>query len=184
MIFNFCGGFFYFGYTVELFFIISGYVMFPYTKRSLLGGVSFKRFYLKRFFRVFPVMACGAIAYECFLMIYYQLYHAEIGSWFGEIPQLWGVVISSLGIQHGWGLPDLHVNYPTWYISVLLLCYIWLYLLVYISNRMKIPHQYLFVFMIFVGIGTISYYINLPFFQGETGRGYSAFLGGFYWRNF
>lgn len=175
---NFYRGFFYFGNVVELFFIISGYVMFPYVKELSLGGISFKEFYMKRFLRVFPVMACGAIGYECFLTIYNRLYQSEGSSWFGEIPNLWGTVISSLGIQHGWGLPDKFVNYPTWYISVLLLCYIWLYILIYIGNRLEISYRYLFVFMIFVGIGTITYHIDLPFFQGQTGRGYCAFFWG------
>lgn len=181
---NFFGGFFNFGYVVELFFIISGYVMFPYVKELLLGGVSFKEFYLKRFLRVFPVMTCGAIGYECFLTIYNRLCQAEGGSWFDQTPSLWGTVIASLGIQHGWGLSDLRVNYPTWYISVLLLCYIWMYLAVYISNRLKISYRYFFAFMIFIGISTLTYNFKLPLFQGETGRGYCAFFAGLFLADF
>ena len=70
------------------------------------------------------------------------------------------------------------VNNPTWYISVLMLCYVVFYIIVYIANRIKIHPQYLFVVMIFLGMGINTYGINLPFLNGSSSRGYYAFFFG------
>lgn len=70
------------------------------------------------------------------------------------------------------------VNNPTWYISVLLLCYIVFYLLTYLGKRWQIPHTYLFVFMVLLGCGAQTYGLNLPFLNGSSCRGYYAFFFG------
>lgn len=171
---NFNGGIFYFGYIVELFFVISGCVMIPYIKR-IQDGLEFPSFFLKRFIRLFPLMLIGAIAYEIFLTIYESIYQ---GSWFGINVTFWGTVIASLGIQEGWGLTNPSVNNPTWYISVLLLCYIIFYITTYLGKRWKIPVQYLYIFIIFLGMGIITYGINLPFLNSQAARGYYAFFFG------
>jgi len=43
---NFFGGKFYFGYLVELFFLISGFLMFKYIER-IKQGLTFKEFFFK-----------------------------------------------------------------------------------------------------------------------------------------
>lgn len=45
---NFFNGKFYFGWLVELFFMLSGYFMFRYVEK-IQNGLSFKQFYLKRY---------------------------------------------------------------------------------------------------------------------------------------
>lgn len=127
---NFWNGKFYFGYMVELFFILSGYFMYKYIAK-IKKGESFSGFYKKRFLRLFPLMLFGAIMYEIFIIIYQRVYN-EL--WFGIHPTLWGTIIASLGIQEGWGFLNPCVNNPTWYISVLLLCYIIFYMSVVIST--------------------------------------------------
>lgn len=51
-------------------------------------------------------------------------------------------------------------------------------MLVYISKRLKISPQYLFIFMIFLGMGINTYGINLPFLNASSSRGYYAFFFG------
>lgn len=171
---NFCNGKFYFGYMVELFFILSGFFMYSYINK-IEQGTSFFEFYIKRITRLFPMLLIGAISYEFLLIIYQYIYKS---SWFDITPTFWGIIISSLGIQDGWALPNPCVNNPTWYISVLMLCYIIFYFLVYISKRTKIRPQYLFIFMIFLGMGIQTYGINLPFLNNSSSRGYYAFFFG------
>lgn len=74
---NFYNGIFYFGYVVELFFIISGYLMFDYIEK-IYSGLDFKNFFTKRFIRIFPMMVNAAIFYEFFLVIYQNIYCADI----------------------------------------------------------------------------------------------------------
>lgn len=64
---NFCEGNFYFGWVVELLFVISGYLI--YLQKDRLDDTLYK-FMKKRFIRLFPVVCAGAIAYELFLYIY------------------------------------------------------------------------------------------------------------------
>ena len=117
---NFFNGKFYFGYVVEMFFVLSGLFMYTYVEK-IQDNLTFVKFYLRRLGRLFPLLMVGAISYEIFLVIYQHMYY---DSWFGITPTFWGTVISSLGIQDGWALPNPCVNNPTWYISVLMLCYV------------------------------------------------------------
>ena len=122
---NFYYGKFYFGYVVELFFVLSGFFMLRYIKK-IQNGLSFQEFYLKRAFRLLPLVACSAIVYEVLLEVYHFLYRT---SWFDVEVTLFGVLTTSLGIQSGWAFSNPSVNNPVWYISVLLLCYAVFYLL-------------------------------------------------------
>ena len=171
---NFWNGKFYFGYIVELFFVLSGYFMFSYIEK-IEGGLSFPQFYLKRFLRLAPMLLIGAVAYEILLVSYHHIY---MSSWMDITASFWGIIIDALGIQEGWVLPNPCVNNPTWYISVLLLCYILFYFIVYLSHRICIPKEYLFIFMIFLGMGIQTYAINLPFLNGSSARGFYAFFFG------
>lgn len=171
---NFYNGKFYFGYMVELFFVLSGYFMYSYIEK-IQNGATFRKFFLKRFLRLFPLMTIGAIAYEIFLVVYQKLYGC---SWFDIQTTFWGTIIASLGIQDGWALPNPCVNNPTWYISVLLLCYVVFYLIVYISKRLSVTPKYFFIFMILLGMGINTYGINLPFLNASSSRGYYAFFFG------
>lgn len=174
---NFYGGKFYFGYVVEFFFIISGFLMYHYIQKIQRGGgeLLFFQFMKKRALRLLPLVAISAVVYEILLLMYQHIYQQ---SWFGISVTFWGTVITSLGIQEGWSLANPCVNNPTWYISVLLLCYVVFYFLTYVSGRLKIPPIYTYVVMIFLGMGIRTYGINLPFLNGQAARGYYAFFFG------
>ena len=171
---NFCNGKFYFGTIVELFFILSGFFMYSYITK-INQGISFPNFYFKRLSRLFPLLLIGALIYEFFLIIYQHIYQ---NSWMGIKPTFWGIVSDSLGIQDGWALPNPCVNNPTWYISVLMLCYIIFYFIVYLSKKYKLRPQYLFIFMIFLGMGIQTYGLSLPFLNNSSSRGYYSFFFG------
>lgn len=83
---NFNNGRFYFGYIVELFFILSGYFMYSYIRKIQQGRITFPEFYFKRLSRLFPVMALGAVTYEIFLAVYQYLYQT---SWFDIQTTFW-----------------------------------------------------------------------------------------------
>ncbi len=171
---NFYNGSFYWGYIVELFFVISGYVTFHYIAK-IKNGTCFKDFYFKKIRRLLPLVACSAILYEILLYTYQSLYHTD---WFGIQINIFGIFIDSLGIQNGWGFSDPMVNYPTWYISVLLLCYIIFFIAIYISKKTNIPELYFYLFLILAGCGITTYELNLPFMTAQTARGYYAFFTG------
>lgn len=171
---NFWSGNFYWGYMVEFFFLISGYCMLSYIKK-IEDGLTFYQFYARRAARLLPLMAVsGAVIWGLFL-IYKELYGRELP---GSGTAFFSIMLQSLGIQDGWGFINPMLNNPTWYCSVLLLCYIVFYFIVYWSNRILVSPIYGFVFFLLLGCGIQTYKLNLPFFNLSTCRGYYSFFAG------
>ncbi len=171
---DFYGGKFYFGNVVELFFILSGYFMYKYISR-IKGGLSFKDFFKQRYLRFLPVMFITSIVYAICLYLYTNVLNL---SWFNYKPSLWGTIVSSLGFAEGWGLKNPYINYPNWYISVLLICFVMFYLIVYISKKKSISEKYLFIAMIFIGFAIRSYNTKFLFMTPQVARVYYSFFFG------
>ena len=72
--YNFCDGWFYYGYVVELFFLVSGYVMGRYVKPIYEGEISLKCWMAKRMLRYIPIMAIGALIFDRTLLEDYIQY--------------------------------------------------------------------------------------------------------------
>lgn len=171
---NFYGGKFYFGYMVEFFFILSGFFMYRYIEK-IQSGLSFKNFIVKRIIRLLPLVAIAAATHEV-LLWYYTVICGQ--NWFDRHVNIWGAIVDAAGLQDGWGFSNPMVNNPTWYISVLILCYVLFFFLTYVSMRTNIPALYLYAFMVLFGSGISTYSISIPFLNGSSARGYYAFFFG------
>ncbi|MCR5604829.1 MAG: acyltransferase family protein [Lachnospiraceae bacterium] len=173
---NFYGGRFNFGLMVEMLFTLSGFVVFPYIAK-IYSGLTLKEFMTKRIKRLLPVIAITAVAYQACALLYYALFrHME---WFFDTTQLWDLVVASIGMQRGWVFTDIiYVNYPVWYISVLLLCYLIFWIGTNICARLHTSSRYFCVFMILFGISINSLGLDLPFMSDYTARGYISFFVG------
>ena len=173
---NFYGGSFYFGMMVELFFIISGCLMVSYIDRIKDRAVSFGQFMKRRLLRFIPLVGIAAVVSQAMLYIYMlhmgHMDYAEHG------PTLWGIIIDTLCIQSGGVFTNPYVNNPTWYISILVICYAWFYLLTRAARRLRICENYLFAGMIFLGFAINTYGFNLPFAGAPAARGYVPFFWG------
>ena len=69
---NYYGGIFNFGYMVELFFILSGYFMYPYIEK-IKHGLSFKKFFGARYIRLIPLVAIAAFGYQFLSLVHIKL---------------------------------------------------------------------------------------------------------------
>lgn len=177
---NFYNGKFYFGYLVELFFIISGYFTFKYIKK-IEDKYSFKEFIFNKAKRLLPLVCISVIVFQILVYFYQNLYNQP---WPNTQISVWGTIIASLGIQDGWVFTNPQLNNPIWYISVLMLCYVVFYVITYICNKKKIPYEYLYIAMILIGIGIQTYSISLPFFNYSSSRGYYSFFTGILLANY
>lgn len=74
---NFFGGKFYFGHLVELFFLISGFLMFNYIEK-IKQGLSFEEFFINRLKRLLPLMTIGAISYESLIYFYSRIFREKL----------------------------------------------------------------------------------------------------------
>lgn len=173
--YNFWGGWFYWGYIVELFFLISGYVICRYVPVIYQGKMSLKQWTLKRTMRCIPMMAAGALAYEVFLYINNNVCGL---SWSGITPTLWGTVIASLGLQANGFFANPWVNNPAWYISVLFLCYVLFYLVTALARKWKVSPAYFYIAMVLLGCGIEVYGLNWLILDGQLARGYRGFFFG------
>ena len=173
--YNFWDGWFYWGYVVELFFLISGYVMGRYVKPIYEGKVNLKCWMAKRTLRCIPMMAIAAVVYEVTLYIHSRILGLD---WFGIQPTIWGTVIASIGLQSNALFNNPCVNNPTWYISVLFLCYAVFYLTTALARRLKVRPGYLYAAVVLLGCGIATYGINCVFLDWQVARGYRGFFFG------
>lgn len=172
---NFYGGRFYFSYFVELFFVLSGFFLYGYIER-IRDGMRFSKFFFRRYLRFQPLQAISVVVYAASVIAFGRLYGFPWDADHPITPS--GVITASLGIQSGWVFPNPYINNPTWFISVLLLCYVAFFLIVAFARRLSLPAWPFFALMSLLGIVLLSYSIELPFLNMTAGRGYFAFFWG------
>ena len=172
---NYFFGWFGFGYMVELFFVLSGF--FTCKGFSNVKKMSFAQWIRKRYLRLIPLVALSVIVYELLVLVYVSVLQ---DTYFGSTINLWGALITALGVQDGWVFINPVINNPVWYISVLLLCYIIFYFITYVSEKCNVTPVYGFVIMILIGCAVGNYNINLPFLNLGASRGYYSFFSGGY----
>lgn len=162
-----------YGVVVELFFFLSGFLAVKYLDRPLTGFWSFMK---KKALRLLPLVAISSIVYEVLLVIYNAICGTK---WvLGSEISVWGVVLNSLGLQCGWFFENPGVNNPTWYVSVLLLCYVWFWCIDLICRKWKVKHLVGWGGMVIAGVLVCAFNLHLPFFNVYAGRGYYAFFFG------
>lgn len=168
-------GDFYWGNVVELFFVISGYLSYRYVDVIKKKEISLKYFWVKRIVRLAPMLFFGAVVYEINTALFKKIF----GSYFSDNSvKPFGVILDIIGIQDGWVFHSPGVNNPTWYCSVLMLCYIVFYIITSLSSRIHYDELYSYVFVCLLGCGIKNYDINLPFLNSLSARGFYAFFAG------
>lgn len=177
----FFGGPFNFGSCVEFFFIVSGYMMCRYQAAIQKHEITFKHFYGRRALRLLPLVAISAIAYELLIILYREVTGTLYA---GHNLDLSGTLFDCLGIQAGWAVSNPTINNPTWFISVLLLCYLIFYVLNFLTGKKKLNVYYFYIIVVLVGMGSYSFKLDLPFFNTYSGRGYFSFFTGILLANF
>lgn len=170
----FLGGNILLGHLVEMFFIISGFLI-----AGSLGKISqlkFKDYIIRKIIRIYPMAAMSVLVSALVGFVYYKLY----GEFFFNVAITpWQLLSSMLLINSGGMLKSgLGINNPLWYLNVLMYCYIITYFIVWISNRRRIKSIYFFIGMMCLGLSVLQYEIDMPFMNQSSGRGYSSFFFG------
>ncbi len=168
---DFFNGRVYFGHLVELFFMISGYVMVPYIYKILNGKISPGSFFLKRYIRLIPAVAVSTAA-------------CSVASFFmsGARTDPAEVLSVSLGV-HSFYSTDITVNNPMWYISSLLFCYLVFYVVCFVISRLMSRSGtkslvLTSVLVIITGYLIITSDIGVLFLNEYNARGLMAFFSG------
>lgn len=174
---NFCWGRYNVGLVVEFFFLLSGFLIARYIEK-IQQGMGFLNFFLKKYFRLLPMMAITAVVYEM-LIILFECVGASYLKWYVSTEvNIWGCILTALGVHCGGFFMVDTINSPTWYLSVLILCYVIFYCLIKLSNVIKIKPVFLFGVMVFLGVIVKFSNINIPWLNFYTSRGYYSFFYG------
>ena len=174
---NFYGGKIYFGYIVEIFFLMSGFFMVPYIAR-IQDKMSFPEFFGKRLIRLIPSMIVGTVFYDIVLFFYVRLCNGTLR--YPTDINVFGSIVTALGLG-SWSITkDFEINPICWYVSVLLLCYILMYIFVFISKVTKIPAGIMIAIPMIAGvvITHVTEFSIIPFLSTRIARGYIHFFGG------
>ena len=174
---NFYGGKFYFGYIVEAFFLMSGFFMVPYVAK-IRDKMSFPAFFGKRLIRLLPSMIAATIFYDIALFFYVRLCNGTLR--YPTDINVFGSIVTALGLG-SWSITkDFEINPICWYVSVLLLCYILMYIFVFLSKITKIPAGIMLSIPMIAGvvITHVTEFSVIPFLSTRIARGYIHFCGG------
>lgn len=175
---NFYGGSFNFGYLVELFFMISGYL----TVYSYKKGCKFIPWFKQKCKRIYPYVFIAGIVMLAANLTYTALYKENL---FNEHYGLVNIITSLLLVSQGWIVEVWPVlNSPTWYLCVLLICYIIFYLITIIASHFKKKYINFVGYLFFAFLSMVCYFLvthglnNIPFFRILNCRGYASFFIG------
>ena len=171
---NFYYGRFYFGYFVELFFIISGFLTYKYISLIKNDSLIFKDFFIKKTFRYYISVPITVISFAFIECLYYLKFHFMTINRF----DIFNIISSCFLVQH-WGLFDNPMlNNPIWYISVLIFCYIVFYFICWFSKIFKFDETYFFILFVLIGLYIKFQDLNLLFLNSYLYRGYVSFFLG------
>ena len=162
-------------FLVEIFFVLSGFFMFPYIEK-IKYGISLEQFMIKRIIRIIPMLCISTILLEIMFIIMMRS-----GNTHGlDIyqPALFGIISACFGVEYGWGLVDAHINPESWYLDILLLCYLIFIIIIKLSKKTKIREKYFFILMIGIGAFCTLQEYSIPYLEAYNGRGYVAFFMG------
>ena len=164
---NFCNGGFYFGYLVELFFIISGFLAASGIEKT--EKQDFGEFFINKAIRIYPMAWISILVCTVVLM----LYKLTFNNWL-ETVGIWQFVTSMLLVFNNGiiSLPSYGINNPLWYVSVLLVLFFFFWFCVKMSSKYRMNAEYFYLILILIGlkvncgITSMGSYLDRPLVRG------------------
>lgn len=142
--------------AVDLFFIISGFVIASAYRNRIADAVSFGRFMLMRLFRIYPLHLAVLLAFVALELVRLLLYAAR-GSVGGPFPftgdKSLELLTGHVFLVQGLGVtPGIGWNAPSWSISCEFFAYVLFGLTVVFMPLRRLPHP-----VVLVGVSVVLY---------------------------
>lgn len=167
---------------VEVFFTISGFFAYiSYHIRIVDDKMSFISFMWGRIKRLYPTMIISVIVITIAQWISFDLYgNYAILNAPDRRNSLLSVILSLLGVNCGWisNHDSLSINGATWYISILMICYILFYIASTVARRSRVCFFVFVISLMILGILILTFDFDLPLLYLSNGRGYTDFFMG------
>lgn len=161
-------------YAVELFFMLSGFVMAYAYKSRIENGLGFKEYMIKRYKHIYPLMILTLISVSLLQFTYKLL----VGNYYIYKCDLFHFILNIFVIQNGWISTEQSFNGPAWCISVEIFCYILFYIIAYYSKKSKYLYCILSGIIIFISVVIINSGLNYPILNWFMARGVGSFFLG------
>lgn len=163
---------------VELFFVLSGFLAFFDINRIKTGEYSFTCYFTKKYKRLITVIVAPCLAYT--LLCYLIRRFTGNGGWlFDTVVDIPATLSAMLGVQFWGNISTIHyINFPLWYVDILLLCYIVMAVIIKLATRVKINPIYGFIVTCLIGIALWDRQFDAPFINAFIARGLYAFFAG------
>lgn len=176
-------------YCVEIFFAISGFVIYwshAHKLRSPGGGEDFISFILGRIVRIYPLMilttVCAAICQWMTLLLAPNGHLASMkwamARWHSTLV---GFVFSITGLQSGWFSSHDYaaVIGASWYLAILMICYVLFSFIIRSCKEIKLKENIFFFLLMMLGVHLYIYGdLKFPLMYPSCGRGYLNFFAG------
>lgn len=167
---------------VEMFFLISGFVIYgAYAEKISSGYVSFGAYLKGRIRRIYPMMILSVVFMAAAQWINYYLYNSyAIMDYYDGRNTLKAFILSALGLNSGWICDHdrLSINGVTWYISILMICYCIFFGINKITKSNKMLNFIGFSLMIVMGMVLLTHPLGVPLLYTSNARGYFDFFLG------
>ena len=168
------------GYVVELFYVVSGFVMYiAYAERIREGQTYFTKYITDRVVRLYPAMIISVVLTIIPMWLGYAFWDTAVAS--DSAVTLLAIFLNLLGLNGGTvsGYTFMtSVNGPSWYITVLLICYLVFYGIIKLCRGSKGAENVAFIFIIILGIFFYLNSMNIPMMFVCCTRGYVFFFIG------
>ena len=168
------------GYVVELFYVVSGFVMYmAYSNRIREGNVNFTKYLTDRIVRLYPAMIISVIVTIIPMWIGYAIWDEGVSN--DSAVTLLAIFLNMLGLNGGTVsgfTAQTSVNGPSWYITVLLLCYLIFFGIIKLCRGSKGAENVAFTIVIILGIFLYINPMNIPLMFVCNTRGYIFFFIG------
>lgn len=167
--------------AVEIFFTISGFVMYhAYAERIQRREIGFKRYILGRVKRIYPTMILSVCVMAAIQWTSRFLYgQCSILDLNDGRNSLKAFFLSILGLSSGWlcDHDQYSINGATWFISIIMICYVIFFCIMRHVKQTWFQNIF-FILIQFVGIFLLWHPLNLPLLYKSCGRGYLDFFCG------
>lgn len=167
---------------VEIFFAISGFFAYvSYMDKIGEKKLGFLSFIWGRVKRLYPAMIISVVIIAFAQWISYDIFgHYAILDYYDGRNSLMGFMLSIFGVNCGWicNHDTYSINGVTWYISILMICYVFFYAYALLSRKNKVI-GYVFIGAL-MALGLIILIVKpfFPLLYMSNGRGYLDFFGG------